>query len=123
GQRRGISLRRPLSDRRLYARGFRDRCASSDPGRQDWFGPSRTVVARQHLADLYVPVSQAPTRFANLLVRTSGPPAASLDAVRAALHEVDQELALDRARPLQAIVDGITARPKFMGIAVEGRGA
>lgn len=71
--------------------------------------------ADAELADLYVPVTQMPTRFGLMLVRTAGAPAASLDAVRAVLREIDPELALDRARPLQAIVDGITARPRFLG--------
>ena len=75
----------------------------------------RQDPADSELADLYVPVRQMPSRFGILLVRTAGAPAASLDAVRAALREVDPELAVDRARPLQAIVDGNTARPKFMG--------
>jgi predicted permease len=66
------------------------------------------------LADVYVPMLQAPTRFAFVLVRTSGAPAAALPALRSALHDVDPEFALDRARPLQAIIGETTTRPRFM---------
>jgi predicted permease len=66
-------------------------------------------------ADIYVPMRQTPSRFAFVLVRTAGAPAASLEAVRSALHDIDPELALDRARPMQLAVDEITSRPRFMG--------
>jgi hypothetical protein len=66
-------------------------------------------------ADIYVPMRQTPSRFAFVLVRTAGAPAASLEAVRSALHDIDPELALDRARAMQLAVDEITSRPRFMG--------
>ena len=66
------------------------------------------------LADVYVPLLQAPGRFAFVLTRTAGPPAATLPALRSAMREVDPEFALDRARPLQEIVDEATARPRFL---------
>jgi putative ABC transport system permease protein len=65
-------------------------------------------------ADLYVPMLQAPTRFAFVLVRTAGGPANWLTQVRSAVREIDPELAVDRARPLQLAVDDITARPRFL---------
>jgi ABC-type antimicrobial peptide transport system permease subunit len=71
--------------------------------------------ADEDLADLYVPVLQTPGRFAFLLVRTAGPPAASVAAVRSVVHDIDPELALDRARPMQQAVDELTARPRFLG--------
>lgn len=66
------------------------------------------------LADLYVPILQAPTRFAFVLVRTGGAPANWLSPLRSAVREVDPELAMDRARPMQLAVDEITARPRFL---------
>lgn len=65
-------------------------------------------------ADLYLPVRQSASRFAFLLVRTAGPPAAAVPAVRSAARDVDPELVVHRARPLQEIVDEATARPRFM---------
>jgi predicted permease len=74
---------------------------------------------RQHptdadLADVYVPMRQAPNRFAFALIRTAGEPSGHLPAIRAALREVDPEIAADRARPLQAALDEVTARPRFL---------
>jgi putative ABC transport system permease protein len=66
------------------------------------------------LADLYVPMQQAPTRFAFVLVRTNGMPTAWLAPLRSAIREIDPELAMDRARPMQVAVDEVTARPRFL---------
>jgi ABC-type lipoprotein release transport system permease subunit len=57
---------------------------------------------------------QDPTRFAFLLVRTAGAPAAAVPALLDAAHDLDPELVVNRARPLQTIVDETTARPRFM---------
>ena len=65
-------------------------------------------------ADVYVPMLQTPTRFAFVLVRTSGEPSDWLTALRSAIREIDPELALDRPRPLQASVDETTARPRLL---------
>jgi putative ABC transport system permease protein len=64
--------------------------------------------------DVYVPLLQAPTRFAFVLVRTAGEPANWLTPLRSAMREIDPEMALDRVRPLQAAVDETTARPRFL---------
>jgi putative ABC transport system permease protein len=77
-------------------------------------GNVRQGAADVDLADVYVPMLQAPTRFSFVLVRTAGAPANWLGAVRAAVREVDPELAVDRAQPLQRAVDEITARPRFL---------
>lgn len=66
------------------------------------------------LADLYVPIAQTTTRHAFVLVRTTGAPSNWLAPVRSAMREIDPELAMDRAGPLQATVDAITARPRFL---------
>ncbi len=65
-------------------------------------------------ADLYLPMRQAPSRFAFVLVRTAGPASAAAPALLDAARDVDPELVLHRPRPLQAIVDEATARPRFM---------
>ena len=66
------------------------------------------------LADVYVPMLQAPTRFAFVLARTAGAPAPVLPAVKTALRDVDPQFAVDRARPMQVIVDEMTLRPRFL---------
>jgi ABC-type antimicrobial peptide transport system permease subunit len=57
---------------------------------------------------------QQPTRFAVVLVRTAAAPSDWLTPLRVAFREIDPELAMDRARPLQLIVDEATARPRFL---------
>jgi putative ABC transport system permease protein len=64
-------------------------------------------------ADLYVPMLQGPSRSAFAVIRTSGEPSTWAPEVRAAFRDIDPELALNRARPFQAIVDDLTARPRF----------
>lgn len=74
----------------------------------------RQGPADQETADVYVPMLQAPTRFAFALVRTHGDPAAGLPAVRETFRTIDPELSLDRARDMQGLVDALTARPRFL---------
>ena len=64
--------------------------------------------------DVYMPLLQAPTRFAFVLVRTAGDPANWSTPLRSTMKEIDPELALDRVRPLQSAVDETTARPRFL---------
>jgi predicted permease len=66
----------------------------------------------QDLSDVYVPLLQSPGRFAFVLVRTDGDPAASVTAFRTAIRELDPELAVQNARPLQIVVDESAARPR-----------
>ncbi|HVL67469.1 MAG TPA: ADOP family duplicated permease [Vicinamibacterales bacterium] len=77
-------------------------------------GDVRQGFADADLADVYVPLAQAPQRFATVLVRTMGDPGAQAQAVRGALSEVDPELAADRVQPLDAEVGALTARPRFL---------
>jgi putative ABC transport system permease protein len=70
----------------------------------------------EELADVYVPMLQAPTRFAFVLAKTHGDPALALPAVRETFRSIDPELSLDRARGMQGLVDALTARPRFMTI-------
>lgn len=54
---------------------------------------------------LYLSFSQAPIRRRSLVVRTSGPPAESLEAIRDAVWSVDPKLPLDRIETLRSQVD------------------
>ena len=74
----------------------------------------RQGPADEDAADVYVPLLQAPARFAFVLVRTAGEPSNWLAPLRTAMREVDPELAFDRVRPLQMAVDETTARPRFL---------
>jgi putative ABC transport system permease protein len=66
-------------------------------------------IAETDLADtfspvIYVPNDQTPNTFLSLLVRTKGDPAAFVGASRAALHEMDPQLALIAPESLEQIV-------------------
>ncbi len=74
----------------------------------------RQIPTDTDLADVYVPMLQTPTRFSFVLVRTAGAPAGWLAALGAAFRDVDPELAIDRARPMQQDVDALTSRPRFL---------
>jgi hypothetical protein len=54
---------------------------------------------------LYFSFSRAPVRHRSLVIRTSGPPAESLEAIREAVWSVDPKLPLDRIETLQSQVD------------------
>ena len=71
-------------------------------------------AADTDLADVYIPMRQAPTRFAFIMVRTIGEPAAALPLLRSTMHDLDPELVLQRARPLQSIREETAAGARFM---------
>jgi len=73
-------------------------------------------------ADLYVPLLEAPGRFATLYARTGGTPAASFPALRRALKEIDPEVSLDSPRSLEGLIDDQLARPKFLAGLLAGFG-
>ena len=66
------------------------------------------------LADVYVPMAQAPGRFTFVLTRTAGDPAAWLTPFRSAFRDIDPEISVTNARPLQAAVDDLAVRPRFL---------
>jgi hypothetical protein len=72
-------------------------------------GPSDT-----DLSDVYAPLLQATGRFSFVLMRTAGPPVNWLAPFRSAFSEIDPELSVQTARPLQTVVDELTARPRFL---------
>ena len=65
-------------------------------------------------ADVYTPLLQATGRFSFVLMRTAGPPANWLTPFRLAFREIDPEMSVQTARPLQTVVDELTARPRFL---------
>jgi putative ABC transport system permease protein len=83
-------------------------------------GNVRQTPADEDLFDLYVPLPQIPTRFAMMYVRTSGAPVGWLPQLRAAFKEIDPEIPLNTARPLQAAFDEQLARPAFLAWLLAG---
>lgn len=65
-------------------------------------------------ADVYVPIRQAPGRFAFVLTRTTASPVSMLSPFRSAFRDIDQEIAVQTPKALQATVDELTARPRFL---------
>jgi putative ABC transport system permease protein len=76
----------------------------------------RQNPADQDLADLYVPILEPPGRFAVVLLRTRGEPERSLAAFRSAFRDIDPEISVTRAGPLQDRVDDLVARPRFLAL-------
>jgi putative ABC transport system permease protein len=91
---------------------------------RDAASPWRTVVGvvrdvrqaptDEDPADMYVPLLQAPGRFAPLYARASGPPLAALPALRRVLKEIDPEASLDVTGVLSEIAEERLARPRFL---------
>jgi putative ABC transport system permease protein len=65
-------------------------------------------------ADVYVPLMQVPERFAVAIVRTSGSPGGWLAPLRSAFRDIDPEISVTRARPLQEVAGEIRSRPQFL---------
>jgi putative ABC transport system permease protein len=103
---------------------------AGDPTRANTAPPVREIVgvARQvkvipHETDpvpqMYVPVAQNSWYMATIIVRpSSGPAAALLPAVRAAIARVDKEQAISRVRTIDVVASDATARPRFRAVLV-----
>ncbi len=65
-------------------------------------------------ADVYVPLAQTPGRFAFVLMRTAGDPAGWLAPLRSAFHDIDPEIPVARAAPLQDRVDELVSGRQFL---------
>jgi predicted permease len=74
----------------------------------------RQAPADEDLADVYVPILQAPGRFVLVLMRTAGAPDHSLAPVRAAFRDVDPEIAVQQGQPLRSEMNAATSRPRFL---------
>jgi putative ABC transport system permease protein len=86
-------------------------------------GVARQVKVIPHEPDpvpqLYVPVAQNSWYMATIIVRpSSGPAAALLPAVRAAIARVDKEQAISRVRTIDVVASEATARPRFRAVLV-----
>jgi putative ABC transport system permease protein len=71
-------------------------------------------------ADLYLPLLQSPERFAFIYVRTTGAPSVWVPQIRAAISEIDPEIAMNPPRPLQTLIDEQLSRPKFLAWLLAG---
>ena len=74
----------------------------------------RQLPADDHLADIYVPLAQSPSRFAYIYLRSAGNAADLIAPLRAAFRDIDPEIAVRDPRPLSVVVDELTARQRFM---------
>jgi putative ABC transport system permease protein len=70
----------------------------------------------EDLADVYVPFLDAPARFASVYARTTGPPVASLRALRQAAGEIDREVSLEGLGSLEELLANERRGPRFLGI-------
>jgi predicted permease len=89
------------------------------------FGWSRTIIGV--VADvraravsesagpaIFIPHAQHPDVFApSLLVRSALPPAAIAIPIRERIHDYDASILVQRVRPMEAVVSGALARPRF----------
>jgi putative ABC transport system permease protein len=73
----------------------------------------------ESVPQLYVPIAQNSFYVATIIVRpASGPAAALLPAVRAAIARVDKEQAISRVRTIDVVASEATARPRFRAVLV-----
>ena len=72
------------------------------------------------LADLYVPVLQAPGRFSWMYVKTAGDPLTWMPQLRSAFAEIDPEISFETPRTLQAAIAQQASRQKFMAWLLGG---
>jgi putative ABC transport system permease protein len=70
-------------------------------------------VDKTAMSQVYVPFPQDPFTQVNLVVRTSGSPAAMLGALRPAVHAVDQDQPVGEIRPLEEILADTISRQRF----------
>ncbi len=105
---------------------------SEDPLTQDTVAVARTVIgvvndARQspadtNVADVYVPLHQAPGRFASIVLRTRGLDRPWLDELRNVLRGLDPDIAVTSVRRLPDVLDEQLARPRFLAALFSGFG-
>jgi len=101
----------------------REMGAASTPQWRTVVGVVRDVRqshADEDLADVYLPLLEAPGRFTNLYVRTAGPPRSWVAALRPAVKEVDPEVSLNEPRVFEALIAEQIARPRFLAWLLSG---
>jgi putative ABC transport system permease protein len=74
----------------------------------------------EDLADVYVPMLQEPGRFAFVLLRSPGPSDRVLASMTTVLRDIDPEIAVDRATPLQAIADRAVSGSRLLAKLLAG---
>jgi len=66
------------------------------------------------LAEVYIPLLQAPSRFATIVVRTTHPSATWAGELRRMIATVDREIAVHPPQYLEVEVESQLARPRFL---------
>jgi predicted permease len=61
---------------------------------------------------LYIAHNQEPSLLASLVIRTQGPPASAVAAVRAAMARVDPEQGVSQVQPIDTLIANASARPR-----------
>jgi predicted permease len=74
---------------------------------------ARTGLANETPLQVYRPLSQRPTAFATLMVRTSLPPASLAKAVQAALWRVDPDIPFSDILPMDRVVSRTITQPRL----------
>jgi putative ABC transport system permease protein len=72
------------------------------------YGPDKATSNQS-----YEPFAQVPFSSLNLVIRTSGPPAALLSAIRPTVYAVDKDQPIGTIRPLEEIMADSIARQRF----------
>lgn len=68
----------------------------------------------EDLAEVYIPLLQAPSRFAAIVVRTTHPSASWAGELRRMIATVDREIAVNPPQYLEVEVESQLARPRFL---------
>ncbi|HKX33679.1 MAG TPA: FtsX-like permease family protein, partial [Blastocatellia bacterium] len=77
-------------------------------------GDMRQTRYDTDLKDLYIPFFQAPSRYAQLYLRTDRPPAFWMEKLRTIVAEIDPEVSFTTATWLVSSADKEVAGPKFL---------
>lgn len=73
-------------------------------------------------ADVYLPLLQAPGRFAAMVIRTGGTPRQWLRELRVTLRGIDPDIPVGPVRTLTEVMDEQLARPRFLAALLAGFG-
>jgi putative ABC transport system permease protein len=76
----------------------------------------------EELADVYIPLLQAPGRSAALVIRSGGAPRQWLGELRVMLRGIDPDIPVGPVRALTEVMDEQLARPRFLAALFAGFG-
>jgi putative ABC transport system permease protein len=82
----------------------------------------RQTPTDQEIAEVYLPLAQAPGRFASILVRTSGGSPEWLEGLRRTVATIDPEATVSFLDRLEQQVNAQMARPRFLASLFAGFG-